>query len=383
MSSAKERVLLAGVACRALAVSAARAGYRVTAVDAFGDVDLRASCEVIALARGSGGFTPVRAAAAASPIRADVVAYTSNFENYPESVAELASGRKLLGNSPAVLRAVRDPLSLMRALRSRGIPTPATRSTAPGSARPPGSWLLKPRRSGGGHGTRMWRGGAVPRRAYLQERIRGVPGSVIFLADGERVWPLGITRQLVGNRTFGAAGFRYCGSLIGSDRAPLFHQEARLRAAALELARAVTEQFGLVGLNGVDFVARDGVPWPIEVNPRSCASMELVERAGGPPLFELHRRACLGRLPSASRAPAEPRGILGKAVVFARRDVRVAPSVPAMKGAADLPHPGERIGRGHPICTVFGHGRDAAACLEVLAARAHAVYAALERRLAA
>ena len=47
------------------------------------------------------------------------------------------------------------------------------------------------------------------------------------------------------------------------------------------MADAVTRDFGLVGLNGIDFIARAGVPWPIEVNPRYSASMELLERRCG------------------------------------------------------------------------------------------------------
>jgi predicted ATP-grasp superfamily ATP-dependent carboligase len=372
------RVLIAGVSTRALVRSAARAGYPVSAVDAFGDLDLRAVATVVALTRESGGFSPDAAADEAARLPADAVAYTSNFENYPDAVTRLASGRRLLGNPAAVLRGVRDPLHLMRTLRDRGVPVPLARASAPAIPRRSSEWLLKPRRSGGGHGTRAWRGGAVPRRAYLQQRIRGVPGSVIFLADGRRVHPLDITRQLVGRREFGATGFRYCGSLIGHG-VPLFDQEDRLRAAAVELAGVVTEAFGLVGLNGVDFIARDGVPWPIEVNPRPCASMELIERAGGPSLFELHAGACRGVLPAEPLVGAGPRRVLGKAIVFARRAVTVeALPAPVLAEAADLPHPGERVGRSHPICTVFAEARDASGCVGDLAARARALYAALE-----
>ncbi len=375
------RVLIAGVSTRALARSAARAGYEVTAIDAFGDVDLRAVASVVALTRESGGFTPAAAAAEAERIAAGSVAYTSNLENHPDAVARLASGRRLLGNPPEVLRAVRDPLQVMRALRSRGLPTPLTRASAPPEPARAAAWLLKPRRSGGGHGTRAWRGGVVSRESYLQQRIRGVPGSVIFLADGRRVHPLGITRQLVGERTFGATGFRYCGSLLGRGNASLFDDEARVREAAVELARAITEEFGLVGLNGIDFIARSGVPWPIEVNPRPCASMELVERAGGPSLFELHARACMGELPTVAAGRGGPRRVVGKAVVFARREVTVE-AFPSrlVRDAADLPHPGERIGRGHPICTVFAAAPDAAGCLGALVGRARALYAAIEPR---
>jgi hypothetical protein len=364
-----------------MAQSAARAGYQVSAVDAFGDMDLRAVAAVVTLTRESGGFRPDAAADAARALVADAVAYTANFENYPDAVTRLASGRRLLGNSAEVIRGVRDPLGLMRALRSRGVPTPLTRASAPTAAPRTSAWLLKPRRSGGGHGTRSWRGETVPRRAYLQQRIRGVPGSVIFLADGQRVHPLGITRQLVGEPLFGAGGFRYCGSLLGHGKVSLFDDEARLREAAVRLAGMVAEEFGLVGLNGIDFIARNGVPWPIEVNPRPCASMELVERAGGPPLFELHARACAGRLPVSRAGRTGPRRVLGKVVVFARREV-IVDALPSslLAEAADLPHPGERIGRGHPICTLFAEARDAAACVRTLAAHARALYAALEPR---
>ena len=49
MAERRPHVLIAGVSTRALAVSAARAGYRVTAVDAFGDADLREVAEVLPL----------------------------------------------------------------------------------------------------------------------------------------------------------------------------------------------------------------------------------------------------------------------------------------------------------------------------------------------
>jgi predicted ATP-grasp superfamily ATP-dependent carboligase len=45
---------------------------------------------------------------------------------------------------------------------------------------------------------------------------------------------------------------------------------------------------------------------------------------------------------------------------------------------ADVPHPGERISRGRPICTVFASGRNAGACLRALAWKARTIYRAAE-----
>jgi uncharacterized protein len=376
----RPHVLLAGVSTRALAVSAARAGYRVTAADAFGDADLREVAEVLPVhPDGPVRYTPPAAAAAVRGVAADEVAYTSNFENYPEAVSTLARGRRLLGNPPAVLTRVRNPIILMRVLRQRGFAVPATRASAPPAAREPERWLLKPRRSGGGHGTTPWSSGRpVSRRAYVQERIRGVAGSIVFAADGRRAVALGLSRQLVGERSFGAHGFRYCGSLLASEGVAVFPRQAELLVRATALADAVTEEFGLRGLNGLDFVARDGVPLPIEVNPRYCASMELVERATGASLFAIHAGACEGRLPEPRRLPAI---VYGKAIVYARRDIVVTdPRAWRVPAVADVPHPGERIGRGHPICTLLADGPDAERCLRTLVAGAAVICRAVEPR---
>jgi len=145
--------------------------------------------------------------AAARTVAADLVAYTSNLENHPAAVAALVRGRRLLGNAPAVLRRVRNPITLMRGFRARGLATPATRASAPAVGFNGRRWLLKPRQSGGGHGTLPWRRGLrVSRRAYIQERIAGVPGSIVFAADGRRAVLLGVSRQLIGERAFGGRG---------------------------------------------------------------------------------------------------------------------------------------------------------------------------------
>ena len=148
------RVLIAGLTTRAMAVSARRAGYAVTAVDGFGDLDLRAVADVITLSGAR--FDPMAAAMAAETVAAELVAYTSNLENYPQAVERLATGRRLLGNAPSVLARARNPIALASLLRRRGFITPVTRATPP--ARPGvTNWLLKPRRSGGGHGVAVWR----------------------------------------------------------------------------------------------------------------------------------------------------------------------------------------------------------------------------------
>ncbi len=365
-------VLIAGVTTRALATSAAKAGYTVTAIDAFGDRDLEAIARVIvACCRPGQRYDPLQAAAAGATVPAELVAYTSNFENYPSAVARLAQHRQLLGNPPRVLEKVRNPVELMRTLRHHGVASPISRLTAP-AAHPSLRWILKPRRSGGGHGMQAWRpGSAIPRTMYLQQRILGPSGSIVFASSGQQAVVLGFSRQLVGDPRLGSRGFRYCGSLLAG--ADLFHRQAELLERATVLATVVTREFHLVGLNGIDFIARDGIPYPTEVNPRFSASMELIERGQGISMFDVHARACRGILPSP-RAPAGT--VRGKAIVFARRSLTInrSPLWQSGRDLADLPHEGERIPRGRPICTVFAEAATADNCHELLLRKAAAIY---------
>jgi uncharacterized protein len=373
------RVLVAGVTTRPLAQSAARAGYRVTAIDAFGDLDLQAIAEVILARAERPGQTygPLEAARAGSRVSAQLAAYTSNFENFPTAVARLARGRRLLGNSPATLSLVRSPEEVMRVLRHHAVVAPDSRQRAPGRDSPNGAWLLKPRRSGGGHGITPWVPGTPVRRSmYLQQRIPGVPGSISFAADGINAMLLGFSRQLVGQKSFGAGRFRYCGSILGHPDVPLFPRQRILLERAARVASVLTREFGLVGLNGIDFIARGGVPYPIEVNPRYSASMELVERAHGVPMFGIHARACEGELQTL---PPSNRHVQGKAIVFARQNSEVGDTREWLSRGwlADVPRPGEHIAEGRPVCTVFARALHPRQCRELLVRRARKVYRAL------
>ena len=386
------RVLIAGTSARAAAESAARAGFEVTAIDAFGDLDQHPSVQARSVLRDCGArrFTAPDVARVAQAVPCDAVAYLSPFENHPRAVATLARGRELWGNGPATLRRVREPLNVMRALRHRGFAAPAVLAKGPDDARRPVlnpdvepdslpdvvSWLAKPFASGGGHRVRPWKPfDRVPRGCYLQERVEGTPGSVSFVAAGGRAVPLGVSRQLIGESVFGASGYRYCGTILAAGA-----DDSLVEAACL-LAQALAQEFGLVGVNGIDFIARDGILHAIEVNPRWSASMELVERAYGLSVFGAHVQACsAGALPTFDLAHARRHApAVGKAIVFARRDVTLGDTRRWIEDPSvrDVPHPGERIPSGRPVCTVFATGRDAAACYEALVRRADRLYAEL------
>jgi hypothetical protein len=317
-----------------LAELAMRAGQRAVVFDLFGDLDLRRSASRVVT---RGDLTAlVDAAAAEAP---GAVVYGASFENHPALVDRLEERHTLLGNPPATLRAVRDPVRLGAALGD--LPYPRTSDTASSSAR----WLRKPLRGGGGIGVHEWRGGALRAGSVLQERVDGVACSAAAVGNGQDAVVLGLTEQLVGKRAFGVRGYRWCGNVV-PPRVPA----AELLDQARAVCSCVAAAFALRGLFGVDFIWDGERAWTIEVNPRPTASLEAIEAAYGTGVFGAHLRACAGELP---RTEGEPVRAAGKAVLFATEDVTAGDTERWLeRGVRDVPHPGERIAAGRPICTV-------------------------------
>jgi uncharacterized protein len=349
-----------------LADLAMRDGQRVVAFDLFGDLDLRRSGERVVALPG-GRLTAL--VDVAVEMQARGVIYGASFENHPALVARLAERHALLGNVPGTLRAVRDPQRLGAALRDAELLCPRTLATP--SADRSGHWLRKPLRGGGGTRVRAWRGGALPAGTVVQERIHGVPCSVAAVGDGTDAVVLGLTEQLIGQDAFGVRGYRWCGNLVPPRLPP------RERDALLGEARAICSclaaAFGLRGLFGVDLIWDGERAWTLEVNPRPTASLEAIEVAHDVGVFAAHLQACAGELPRVEGG----RGCAaGKAVLFATEDVVIGDSERWLeRGLRDVPHLGERIVAGHPICTVVAAGatpEDALAGLEDEAARLRA-----------
>jgi predicted ATP-grasp superfamily ATP-dependent carboligase len=340
-----------------LADLARRSDRHVVAFDLFGDLDLRRSARRVVKRRG---LTALVDAAVAEP--PGEVVYGASFENHPGLVERLGERHALLGNPASTLRAVRDPARLGAALGE--LPHPRTTVTAPSTGR----WLRKPLRGGGGIRVREWRGGALPAGTFLQERIDGVACSAAAVGDGRDAVVLGVSEQLVGQRAFGARGHRWCGNLV-PPRVPAGELLEQARAICSRLAAA----FALRGLFGVDLIWDGERAWTVEVNPRPTASLEAIATAYGEDVFDAHLRACAGELP---RHRPECRRAAGKAVLFATEDVVIGDSARWLeRGVRDVPHPGERIAAGRPICTVVSTAatpEDAVAGLEEQAARLRA-----------
>ncbi len=373
------RILIIGISTRGMAASAKAAGYDLATIDYFGDYDQKSWCENLSLKRDLNlPFGPAQLFEASRSLKFEAVAYTSNLENHPEVIKrfEDASAEKhsrLLGNSAEVLSRVRHWPTLFSFLQSQGVRVPET--LYDGQRPPPNDqrrWLRKPIHSGGGHDISYWEkdrpGGAM---FILQEHISGISASASFVSNGKECVVLGLTRQIIGQSEFGARGFRYCGNLL-----PLTVEQNAVLAQIRDITTRLTREFKLVGVNGLDFVLKDGRVFPTEVNPRYSASMELIERAYGLCIFDLHVRSIQqGALPDFDlAAQSADNGFYGRAVLYAEQD-GIAPDTrgwPA-RDIRDVPFPGEALSTGDPVCTVLASGRTQTECFAGLVAQADAI----------
>ena len=132
-----------------------------------------------------------------------------------------------------------------------------------------------------------------------------------------------------------------------------------------------------MGWFGVDYILRDEVPWPVEVNPRYTASVEIHELASRRALLCDHRRACEGGETNAPEpSPRARPAVVAKKIVYANRawvapriDVRSDPSSDhfAVNPIADVPWPDTPFAPGDPVMTLLACGTNAAECQSRLA----------------
>jgi uncharacterized protein len=373
-STTQSTVTIVGASVRAAAYSALRAGLTPWCVDLFADADLRAVAETrrVPVANYPQDFLALLRQAPAGP-----VVYTGGLENYPNLIEAIAKDCTLWGNDGESLRRSRDPFFVCRLLDEAGLCSPRLAANKV-DLEQTGPYVRKPFRSAGGAGILVARADEpLSPGYYLQQFISGPSHSAVFCAFADRSVLLGVTEQLVGEEWLNAKQFSYCGS-IGPVDLP-----SSTRDALRQLGEVLRSGCSLRGLFGVDFILKDGQPWPVEVNPRYTASIEVLEHATGLRAIMYHRAAFAPEQPDGlNRPPAQlcfptaaaaVYACVGKAIVFAPRRF-VAPSSSAsgqwpihtdpltLPDCADIPYARETIEEGWPILTVFAHGASREEC---------------------
>jgi len=163
-------IIVVGYSARALAASAAHAGFAPLSIDVFCDDDTRGvSLASVKLEGGlSEGFAPDKVASAAEmlvdahdPIG---LVYGAGFEHQPETIAAIAQRTRVFGNGADILKRAKDPIVLARVCEMNGVRHPEIALAAPGE---PELWLT--------------RGGAAPEAPISPRRKPGASLSPILI----------------------------------------------------------------------------------------------------------------------------------------------------------------------------------------------------------
>jgi len=403
-------LVVAARSARLLAEAAAREGFEVIALDAFGDADTRrAARRWHCIATPADGQAPridaERLLAALAEIAAEGLPGPgwiagSDLEADTALLAAGAQQLPLIGTAADDVRRVRDPHLFFGALAARGFAHPETRFDAPPE---PHGWLRKSARgSGGWHIARIDASNfdaavdavdAVDGGSYFQREAPGRPMSALFVAGrqptelprsdvafgSQPAPPEARWHRLVGMnelivRPYGAHPHVYRGA-VGPVALP-----AQAQAALAEAIDALVEHFGLRGLCSLDFLWHEGAWSLLELNPRPSASMALYPEL---PLIGWHLQACgLDAAVPRAWAPATPRIVRGIETVFARSRFVLghdaAAALHARDDGHDLPAAGTRFEAGDPVCSVSAVGNNPNEVHALLAAKRQA----LRRQLA-
>ena len=330
-------MIVVGASVRAIAMSAWRAGSRPWCVDRFADRDLQslAPTRLLPAADYPHGLPALLADAPKDePIR-----WTGGLENHPDVLERLAQLRPMLGISPAIVRACRQPWCVAQWLQESDYPALEVSREPPTSGR----YLSKPLASAGGIGIQFANGVPHPHH-YYQRYIEGISLAAIY--RGAQL--CGITRQL-------HEGFHYAGSVGPWPVSPSVEAE-------LQRLGSILFAHGLDELYGVDLILAEGVPYVVEINPRYTASVEILEWSRGQSLL------------GDTHGPAQ--GIIGKRILYARKPGQFPDAGPwdampnfapwQVPAYADIPAAGTRFDTGEPIMTVYATGASGAAVLEQL-----------------
>jgi uncharacterized protein len=363
-----EDIIILGASVRAAAFSALRAGLRPWCADLFADRDLQARCSSLQIPFG--GYPNALEATAESGPPGPWM-YTGAIENHPALVERIAEKRSLWGNRGPGLSLSRRPFFLQEVFQSNGIRFPSSYSSRESLPRA-GRWLVKPLRGAGGAGIQF--ATSMPdsdlrRHGYFQEFIEGISCSAVYVGTEDSACCLGVTRQLVGEEWLHATPFHYCGS-VGPMKLDLAAQ-----ATLDKIGKVLTHHCHLRGLFGVDFVLTNGIPWPVEINPRYTASVEVLEYALGIRAITCHRAAFAG---STMISPEGKGPVIGKAIIFAKSSMKLPQEGPWVRVLespklieelpefADIPEPGHRIEVGRPILTFFSRSGSVQGCIDDL-----------------
>ncbi|HEY1608735.1 MAG TPA: ATP-grasp domain-containing protein [Paraburkholderia sp.] len=384
-------IAIAGLSARLFAQSARRAGWRVAALDRFGDRDTRAASQCW-FDIGDAGLSIDRDRLVDALTRVarlpKLIGWigVGGVEPFVEELSQRHGLPAYIGNPPHAIAAVREPRRFFALLDELGIAHPAVSVTPPPA---PEGWLYKRADGCGGvhvreaahalaNGDAPTDGGA----GYFQQRRPGRAMSALFVAARGDARVIGFSVQT--SLAWGDMPFIHTGAIGPVDPPP------SAVAQITEAIRAIAARTGLVGINSFDFLFDDATQHfeVLEINARPSSTLAIYDHAWPQAwrhgLLAHHVEACVHDvLPPPGPLAADARMRVAHEVLFSPAAYVVGAAFSDAcaqdAGCADVPMPGTRIATGDPVCTLVAHAQDLAALPEALAMQRERVLQRLSR----
>jgi uncharacterized protein len=360
-------ILIVGYSVRHIACSAARAGHKVVAVDAFCDLDLRECAYSVDLFP-----QPLNKDQAERLMQTYAEIFSPDAVVLGPGLEEVrVKGILAFNNSPEKMALVSDKLWQARFLEEGGFPFIPTYESLDDAKFPV---VVKPRKGAGGVGCRLVRSAAdlkLEKGTIIQDYLPGKSASVSVIGIGDDSKAIAVNEQLIGAPWAGAEEFRYSGNITPLDPS---HPEL------CNLAEEVISTLGLVGSNGVDFLLTENGPVIVEINGRFQGSLDTVELSTGMNVFQAHMQSFEGCLPKRRKS----RLTAGRAILFARKNVKILQDLRRARigdreligdknWIADVPNPESEMMKNDPLASVLARGRNRDEVLALLIARTAAL----------
>lgn len=385
-------VLLIGFNTRPLATSLNLAGYKVFAVDFFGDEDLYPFVEdsLIITKEFGANYESMKQIYHEFLLKLSLrllnkyphIEYLiigsglddafSERDTFFQQLKDYKVSIKNLNNNTETIKKARDIQKLYNLLDKKKYHYPTTINLSEFNLQNPElnyPFVLKKKQSSGG--INIYRIDSYqsyqflkdklnldfqPNQWYVQEFIDGLSISCTVISDGSNATVISINRQIIGEKFLNAPKeFTYCGNIVPAD---LFQEDNEIIS---EISLFLTKALKLKGINGFDYVLKNHYPYLMEINPRIPGSLRVSESALSINLMDLYVKSFSkdkwNEIKTSVDAIKQSQ-FATKLVLFASQTINKMKieKINKIEFVHDKPTPDHEIYKDEPVCTILYTG---------------------------
>ena len=187
----------------------------------------------------------------------------------------------------------------------------------------------------------------------VQEYIEGLPVSCTTISNGIESKVISINRQIVGEKFLNAPKeFMYCGNIVPAN---IIKDDKKIIA---EISLKLSNELGLRGINGFDFVLKNHYPYLMEINPRIPGSIRVSEEAMNLNLLDLHVKSFNlegWEYVKETLKESKIEDFATKMIFFAPKEINksLLNKINDLKFIHDKSEPIKNISKNEPLCTIL------------------------------